>query len=35
MISGTLSRYFGMQFFSAVLAVFGCTLVLTTMIDFL
>jgi len=35
MIAGTLSRYFGMQFFSAVLAVFGGTLVLTTMIDFL
>ena len=35
MITGTLSRYFGMRFLSAVLAVFAGTLVLTAMIDFL
>ena len=35
MIAGTLSRYFGMRFLSAVLAVFAGTLVLTAMIDFL
>jgi lipopolysaccharide export system permease protein len=35
MISGTLSRYFGMRFLTAVLAVFAGTLVLTSMIDFL
>ena len=35
MISGTLSRYFGMRFLTAVLAVFAGTLVLTAMIDFL
>src|SRR5205823_538375 len=32
---GTLSRYFGWRFLSAVLAVFAGTLVLTAMIDFL
>ena len=35
MIGGTLSRYFGWRFFSAVLAVFGGTLILTATIDFL
>jgi len=35
MIAGTLSRYFAWRFSSAVLAVFGGTLVLTAMIDFL
>jgi lipopolysaccharide export system permease protein len=35
MIAGTLSRYFGLRFFSAVLAVFAGTLLLTAMIDFL
>ena len=35
MITGTLSRYFGMRFLLAVLAVFAGTLVLTAMIDFL
>ena len=35
MIAGTLSRYFGWRFLSAVLAVFAGTLVLTAMIDFL
>jgi lipopolysaccharide export system permease protein len=35
MIAGTLSRYFGLRFLSAVLAVFAGTLVLTAMIDFL
>jgi len=35
MITGTLSRYFGMRFLTAVLAVFAGTLVLTAMIDFL
>jgi lipopolysaccharide export system permease protein len=35
MIAGTLSRYFGMRFLTAVLAVFAGTLVLTAMIDFL
>ena len=35
MIGGTLSRYFGLRFLSAVLAVFVGTLVLTAMIDFL
>ena len=35
MIAGTLSRYFGWRFFTAVLAVFAGTLVLTTMIDYL
>jgi lipopolysaccharide export system permease protein len=35
MITGTLSRYFGWRFLSAVLAVFAGTLVLTAMIDFL
>jgi lipopolysaccharide export system permease protein len=35
MMTGTLSRYFGMRFFTAVLAVFAGTLVLTAMIDFL
>ena len=35
MIFGTLSRYFGSRFLSAVLAVFAGTLVLTAMIDFL
>src|SRR4026208_1344424 len=34
-ITGTLSRYFGWRFLSAVLAVFAGTLVLTAMIDFL
>jgi lipopolysaccharide export system permease protein len=35
MIAGTLSRYFGWRFLSAVLAVFAGTLALTAMIDFL
>jgi lipopolysaccharide export system permease protein len=35
MMTGTLSRYFGWRFLSAVLAVFAGTLVLTAMIDFL
>ena len=35
MITGTLSRYFGWRFLSAVLAVFAGTLVLTAMIDYL
>jgi hypothetical protein len=35
MIAGTLSRYFGMRFLTAVLAVFAGTLVLTAMIDYL
>jgi lipopolysaccharide export system permease protein len=35
MIAGTLSRYFGLRFLWAVMAVFGGTLVLTAMIDFL
>jgi lipopolysaccharide export system permease protein len=35
MIAGTLSRYFGWRFLSAVLAVFAGTLLLTAMIDFL
>ena len=35
MIAGTLSRYFGLRFLSAVLAVFAGTLVLTAMVDFL
>jgi len=35
MTAGTLSRYFGLRFLSAVLAVFLGTLVLTAMIDFL
>ena len=35
MIAGTLSRYFGLRFLTAVLAVFAGTLVLTAMIDFL
>ena len=35
MITGTLSRYFGLRFVSAVLAMFAGTLVLTAMIDFL
>src|SRR5438477_694943 len=35
MIAGTLSRYFGMRFLTAVLAVFAGTLALTAMIDFL
>ena len=35
MIAGTLQRYFGMRFLSAVLAVFAGTLALTAMIDFL
>jgi lipopolysaccharide export system permease protein len=35
MIAGTVSRYFGWRFLSAVLAVFAGTLVLTAMIDFL
>ena len=35
MIAGTISRYFGLRFLSAVLAVFAGTLVLTAMIDFL
>jgi len=35
MITGTLLRYFGWRFLSAVLAVFAGTLVLTAMIDFL
>jgi lipopolysaccharide export system permease protein len=35
MIAGTLSRYFGLRFLTAVLAVFAGTLVMTAMIDFL
>ncbi len=35
MIAGTLSRYFGLRFLSAVVAVFAGTLLLTAMIDFL
>jgi lipopolysaccharide export system permease protein len=35
MIARTLSRYFAWRFFSAVLAVFAGTLVLTAMIDYL
>jgi len=35
MMAGTLSRYFGLRFLSAVLAVFVGTLLLTAMIDFL
>ncbi|MCC6777847.1 MAG: LPS export ABC transporter permease LptG [Hyphomicrobiales bacterium] len=35
MMSGTLTRYFGLRFLSAVLAVFAGTLLLTAMIDFL
>jgi lipopolysaccharide export system permease protein len=35
MIAGTLSRYFGLRFLSAVLAVFAGTLLLTAMVDFL
>jgi lipopolysaccharide export system permease protein len=35
MITGTLSRYFGLRFLSAVLAMFAGTLLLTAMIDFL
>jgi len=35
MIAGTLSRYFGWRFLTAVLAVFAGTLVLTAMIDYL
>ena len=35
MIAGTLSRYFGLRFLSAVVSVFAGTLVLTAMIDFL
>jgi len=35
MITGTLGRYFGWRFFSAVLAVFAGILALTAMIDFL
>ena len=35
MIAGTLSRYFGMRFLTAVLAVFAGTMALTAMIDFL
>jgi lipopolysaccharide export system permease protein len=35
MIAGTLSRYFGVRFLSAVLAVFAGTLALTAMIDYL
>jgi lipopolysaccharide export system permease protein len=35
MMAATLSRYFGLRFLTAVLAVFAGTLVLTAMIDFL
>lgn len=35
MITGTLSRYFGVRFLTAVLAMFAGTLLLTAMIDFL
>src|SRR5262249_19622587 len=35
MIAGTLARYFGWRFLSAVLAVFAGILALTAMIDFL
>ena len=35
MTAGTLKRYFGMRFLTAVLAVFAGTLALTAMIDFL
>jgi lipopolysaccharide export system permease protein len=34
MFAGRLSRYFGMQFLNAVLAVFGGTLALVAMVDF-
>ena len=33
MIAGTLSRYFGRRFLSAVMAVFAGTLVLTAMMS--
>ena len=33
--AGTLSRYFGRRFLSAVMAVFAGTLVLTALIDYL
>ena len=35
MMLGTLSRYFGWRFFSAVLAVFAGTVVLVAMVDFI
>jgi lipopolysaccharide export system permease protein len=35
MIGGTLSRYFGWRFLSAVLAVFAGTIVLVAMVDFI
>ncbi len=35
MIGGTLSRYFGLRFFNAVMAVFGGSLVLIAMVDFI
>jgi lipopolysaccharide export system permease protein len=35
MIAGTMSRYFGLRFLTAVVAVFGGTMVLIAMIDFL
>ena len=35
MIGRTVSRYFGLRFLWAVLAVFAGTLVLTAMVDFL
>lgn len=35
MIGGTLSRYFGLRFFNAVMAVFGGSLILIAMVDFI
>jgi lipopolysaccharide export system permease protein len=35
MMAGTLSRYFGWRFAAAVIAVFGGTMILTALIDFL
>jgi lipopolysaccharide export system permease protein len=35
MIAGTLSRYFGLRFFNAVIAVFAGAMSLVAMIDFL
>ena len=35
MIAGTLSRYFGLRFLKAVLAVFAGTFALIAMIDFI
>jgi lipopolysaccharide export system permease protein len=35
MIGGTLSRYFGLRFFNAVMAVFGGSLLLIAMVDYI